>query len=92
MKKLKLPITHLLFRNVSGQVAIKGVDRGNLKLNLGVFNENMGSIKQLDFLKSAQRETMKEIKFNDIDQGNMDYGKGTLDIPDSKDFWVGDPI
>lgn len=89
---MKLPITHLIFRNISAQVGIKRPDMANPKINIGIFNENMGSQKQLDFLKSSQPETIREIKYNDVDQGNMDYGKGTLTIPDSKDYWVGDPI
>lgn len=90
--KIKLPITHLLFRKVSGMVAIKQPEQANSKMNLGLFNENMGSRSQLNFLQASQPETIREIKYNDTDAGNMDVGKGTRLIPDTKDFWVGDPL
>lgn len=87
---MKLPITHLLFRKVSNVVAIKNVDRGNPKLNIGLFNENMGSIKQLEFLKTTQSENIKPIKFNEHEYGNTDVGRGTNVIPETKDYYMGE--
>lgn len=89
---MKLPITYLLFRKVSGMVAIKQPERANPKMNIGVFNENMGSQKQLNFLKSTQPETIRPVQYNDLDEGNMDVGRGTRIIPETKDYWVGDPL
>lgn len=73
-------------------VAIKQPEQANAKLNIGIFNENMGSCPQLNILKSAKPETDRQIKYNDADQGNMDVGRGTRLIPETKDFWVGDPL
>jgi len=87
---MNLPKTFLLFRQVSGLVSIKQPEQANSKLNVGVFSENTGSMDQLDFLKSAAHETLKTVKYNDIDQGNIDVGKGTRDIPNTADYWLGD--
>lgn len=73
-------------------VGIKQPDQANPKMNIGVFNEMMGSQKQLNFLKSAQPETIREVKYNDYDLGNTDVGRGTRDIPNTQDYWVGDPL
>lgn len=73
-------------------VGIKAPEQANPSLNLGIFQEAMSSQKQLDFLKATQPETIKHVKYNDQEQGNMDVGRGTLTIPNTKDFWVGDPL
>lgn len=89
---MKLPITHLIFRKVSEMVAIKQPEKSNPKMNIGLFHEAMGSQKQLNFLKSTQPETIRQVKYNDQDEGNMDVGRGTRIIPETKDYWVGDPL
>ena len=89
---MKLPITHLLFRKVSGIVAIKQPEQANPKMNIGVFNESMGTQPQLSFLKASQSETIRQVKYNDIDEGNTDVGRGTRTVPNTQDFWTGDPL
>jgi hypothetical protein len=89
---MRLPATFQLFRRVSQLVGIKPIQKANPKLDIGIQNENMGSYKQLDFLKAVKPQTVKKVTINDFEDGNMDYGQGTRLIPETKDFWMGDPL
>jgi len=89
---MKLPKTFLLFRRVSAEVAIKQPEHPTPKLNVGLFHERMGTQPQLNFLKALQPETSKQVIYSEFDIGKTDTGRGKKDIPDTKDFYIGEML
>lgn len=89
---MRLPQTYLLFRILSGIVALKNPEIPNPKINIGMFSEHMGNFKQIDMLKTLQKNSIKNQVMYDVEEGNIDSRTGSMVIDDNKDFWVGEPL
>jgi hypothetical protein len=72
-------------------VSKRPIEYPNPVLNVGVFSENMGSMPQVNFM------TMKIAQPENINTGvdtsyNNETGKGSVYIPEYKDYYTGEPV
>ena len=88
---MKLPITFLLFRNITAQ-QIKPPQKANPKMNIGMFSEVMGNYQQIDILKLGEKNSLKPYISYKLDEGDIDTRTGSQVIPEVKDFYMGEPI
>jgi hypothetical protein len=71
-------------------LSIPSIQEPNPVLNVGLFNENMGSVAQVNFLNL---QLPKISNYNGVDTSyNSETGKGSIYIPDNKEFYEGEPL
>jgi hypothetical protein len=70
-------------------LSVRSIDYPNPVLNVGIFEENMGPLPQVAFMK---------LKLPQVDNNstvdtsyNGETGKGSIYIPEYKDFYTGEP-
>jgi|LGVF01.2.fsa_nt_gb hypothetical protein len=90
---MRFPSSKAITRKVGEMVLVKKPQQPNRKMNVGLFSEFMGSIRQMPIIKALQPQNNVPPTKDTIDNvGSSDTGKGTKLIPETKDFWLGDPL
>lgn len=90
---IKLPFTKAIYNIVARKTALKNPTFANKKLNVGLCCENTVSIKQIPFLTMTNRESIKTPTVNHkYEEGETTPGKGSMTIPDTKDFYMGESV
>lgn len=63
----------------------------NKKLNVGIFNEFMGSLPQIPILRTIKKQNLVTPEINkDYETGSLITERGALDIKPTKDFYFGE--
>lgn len=88
---MSLPQTFLIFRAISGAL-IKPPQNPNQSLNVGIFNENMASFPQVNFLTALSKDQRPPITNNKFDEGYVETEKGARTYSSQKDYYLGSPL
>jgi hypothetical protein len=78
--------------SIAKKIALKlipNIQYPNAKLNVGIFNENMASNKQVEFFTNLYTPEIN----TDVDSSYLkETGKGTLDVPFSSEYYTGEVL
>jgi hypothetical protein len=88
---MKLPNTLKAFLSIAYREVNRPVTNPNPVLEVGIFDNVTESIKQIDFLNGF-KTTTPTLSPDEVEIGTLDTGKGALSFPDTKDYWMGNPI
>jgi dihydroxyacetone kinase len=85
---MRFPSVWQVVRQVAGRL-LPEIQKPNQKLNVGIFNENMGSNPQMEFYT----QTYKPVINTSIDSSHLyEAGRGEIIVPASMDYYTGEVL